>query len=328
MLFAIGLLMSISVLGTIGFMLIEGYELLQAIYMTVITMSTVGYGWDEIPSQGGKVFSVFLIIISAGTFLYAISTITSFILEGEIRNIFNRYQVNKKVARMKNHIIICGLGRNGREAARELIRQGRNFLVIESNEQVVEEFVKEIGEILVVRGDATHEEILDQANIKEAEGLVSTLSTDAENVYITLTAREMNPKLKIVARASHEYSISKLKRAGANQVIVPNLIGGKKMADMLTRPALVEFVDLISGASNPNLHLEEFMCDGHSKLLGKTLAELKIRSKSGVLVLGMKRGGDPIELNPQAKARIRQGDRLFVLGTDEQLETFRSIFLD
>lgn len=324
---ATSLLLTTSVIGIIGFIVVEGYDLVDAIYMTVITMSTVGFGTIGSLSDGGKVFSILLIIISTSTFLYAITTITTFVIEGEFQHVFNRYKVNQKVTKLKDHIIICGLGRNGREAAIELIRQKQEFVVIERSEEVIEEFYSEIQEILVIRGDATHEEVLEQANIHNAKGLVSSLSTDAENVYIALTAREMNPKLEIVARASHESSISKLKRAGANRVIVPNLIGGRKMANMLTRPALVEFVELISGEGNPDLHLEVIPCANHPALIGKTLAELHIRSRTGVLVLGFKRGEQQVTLNPPVQDNIRGEDRLFVMGTDTQLADFRAIFL-
>jgi voltage-gated potassium channel len=179
-----------------------------------------------------------------------------------------------------------------------------------------------------VRGDATHEEILERANISLARGLVSSLSTDAENVYIALTAREMNPKLEIVARASSESSISKLMRAGANKVIVPNLIGGRKMANMITRPALVEFVDLITGEGNPDLHLEEVPCGEHQKLVGHTLAELGIRARTGVVIVGFKRGIKLVELNPPATEPLTAQDRLFMMGTDQQLKRFRETFME
>lgn len=324
---AIGLLAITSIFGVIGFMLVEKYDLVDAIYMTVITMSTVGFGTVRDLSASGKIFSVVLIILSAGTFVYAITTITTFVVEGEVRQLFNIYQFNRKVAKLEAHYIICGLGRNGREAALELITQKRPFVVIEMNQEVIDEF-NQHHDILVIKGDATHEETLEEANIHSALGLITSLSTDAENVYITLTARGMNSKLKIVARASNENSIAKLKRAGANQVIVPNLIGGRRMANQLTRPSLMEFVDIITGEGNPDLHLEEFCCEDHPSLINKTLAELKIRSETGVLVLGLKQGGRNIVLNPQAQRPLEPHDRLFVLGTYSQLGKFRKRYLD
>lgn len=321
------LLLGTSVLGITGYMLIEQYSFVDAVYMTVITMSTVGFGTLTELSDTGKLFSIILIISSAGTFVYAVTTVTTFVVEGEIRQVFNLYQLNKKVSKLSQHFIICGLGRNGREAAMELVRQKQPFVVVEMDPEVIADFQAHYGNLLAVRGDATDEDVLEQANIHQAKGLVSSLSTDAENVYITLTARGMNPHLKIVARASHENSIPKLKRAGANRVIVPNLIGGKRMVNQLTRPALMEFIDLISGEGNPDLHLEDISCSSHPRLLGKTLVELKIRSETGALVLGFKRGAQTIELNPKAGIRLTTEDRLFILGTEAQFRRFREKFL-
>lgn len=326
--FAVGLLLLISVIGTIGFSVIENLSIADAIYMTITTMSTVGYGWEGEPSTGGKIFAVFLIVISAGTFIYAVGTITTFIVEGEMRQILDRYKFSKKVKELKDHIIVCGLGRNGREAVRELKEQGEPFVVIEKDQDSLEQFVREMGEILFIHGDATLEEVLERANIQSAKGLISSLSSDAENVYITLTARGMNPSLNIVSRANYQNVVGKLKRAGANKVIVPNLIGGKKMANVITRPALVEFIDLISGQGNSNLLLEEVLCKSYQNLIGKSLGELKIRSQTGVLVLGYKRGYQGITLNPNVGENLNEEDRLFLMGTKGQLQQFRDMFMD
>jgi voltage-gated potassium channel len=323
---SVALLLGTSAAGVAGFMYIEGYSALDAFYMTVITMSTVGYGTLGDLSAGGKLFASALIIASAGTFVYAISTLTTFIIEGEIGKWFSNMQTIQKVTKLRNHIILCGLGRNGREAAIELIRQKAAFVIIELNQEAIDEFEHSF-EALILRGDASHEEVLERANIRYAKGLISSLSSDAENIFITLTAREMNPSLQIVARASSESSISKLKRAGANQIILPNLIGGRKMANTLTRPALMEFVELISGESNPSLHLDEIECSGASSLLGRSLASLDIRSRTGVLVLGIKSGHQPVRLNPPPQEELNEGHRLFILGSDEQIRRFRSIFL-
>lgn len=326
MIFSLLLLILISMFGVIGFAIIEGKGLVDAIYMTVITMSTVGFGWTEEPSEAGKVFSVILIIFSAGTFVYAITTLTTFIVEGEVRKLVTTYQVNKKVAKLDQHIIICGLGRNGREAAMELWRQGKQFIIIESDEEVIERFRKIQPDALFILGDATREEILAQAQIGRAKGLVSALSSDAENVYITLTARGLHPQLKIIGRASKAEAISKLKRAGANEVIVPNAMGGRKMVNMITRPALVEFVEMVSGEGNPHWHLKQITCQEGDKLVGSTLKELQIRSKTGVLVLGYKRPNYQTEINPPADRKIQVGDGLFMLGTDAQLTKFHEAY--
>ncbi len=325
MIYALGLLVFTSITGVIGFVAIEEYTFLDALFMTVITMSTVGFGLIQELSAEGKMFTVILMIVSAGTFVYAITTITTFVIEGEIQHVYSKYRILRKVKKLTDHTIICGLGRNGQEAAMELLWQEQPFVAIEKDQEIIDEFL-ENHSALVISGDATHEDILEKANIQEAKGVISALSSDADNVFITLTARELNPKLKIVARASHEASISKLKRAGANQVILPHIIGGRKMANLITRPALVDFIDTITGQGNPDLHLEELACNDYVHLIGKTLGELRIRSKTGVVVIGRKRGDNHIELNLHADTKIEGGDHLYLLGSYSQLQEFRDTY--
>jgi len=324
--YALLLLLGVSIIGITGFMLIESYSFVDAMYMTAITMSTVGFGLIRDLSNTGKIFSIFLIIISASTFVYGITTITTFVVEGEIKDIFSKYRIDRKVSKLHQHTIICGLGRNGREAATELLWQQKPFVAIEQDPAVIAGFL-ENHDCLVLEGDATREEVLEKANIKEAIGLVSALSSDAENVFITLTAREMNPSLKIVARASNEASISKLKRAGAHQLILTHIIGGRRMANLITRPTLVEFIDTITGQGNPDLHLEDISCKNFPNLVGKTLAELEIRTKTGIAVIGIKKKNRQLEMSINANTLIETGDQLYILGSYKQLDTFRELYL-
>ncbi|MEM6629286.1 MAG: potassium channel protein [Bacteroidota bacterium] len=324
--YSVYLILGVSLIGVLGFVMIEGYSLIDAMYMTAITMSTVGFGLVQDLSAQGKAFSIFLIVISAGTFVYGITTITTFVVEGEIRDVFSKYRIQHKVEKLRDHTIICGLGRNGKEAAIELIWQKQKFVIIEEDHEIIEVFQAEY-DCLIVEGDATREEILEKANIKEASGLVSTLSSDAENVFITLTAREMNPTLKIVSRASSEATISKLKRAGANKVILPHIMGGRRMANLITRPALVEFIDTITGQGNPDMHIEDVECIQHPKLVGKTLSELKIRTRTGVAVIGMKKENRRLEMNINANTVLESGDQLYILGNSEQLRDFHELYL-
>ena len=324
--YSVFLIVGVSLIGIVGFMLLEKYSFIDAMYMTAITMSTVGFGLITDLSLSGKVFSIFLIVISAGTFVYAITTITTFVVEGEIRDVFSKYRIQRKVEKLSNHTIICGLGRNGREAAIELIWQKQPFVIIEENPEIIQAFQAEY-DCLIVEGDATREDILEKANIKEASGLLSALSSDAENVFITLTAREMNPTLKIVSRASGEATISKLKRAGANKVILPHIMGGRRMANLITRPALVEFIDTITGQGNPDMHIEDILCRNHPSLVGKTLSELKIRTRTGVAVIGIKKENRMLEMNVNADTILEEGDQLYVLGNSAQLSDFHKHFL-
>ncbi len=311
--------------GFSGFQIVEGYSPLDALYMTIITMSTVGYETIGTLSQGGKVFVMFLIIFTLGTFFYAVTTFTTFIVEGEIRHVFRQYKVGKEVSKLKDHIIICGLGRNGREAANELMDQNISFIAIESKQEKIDDFLDHNpGELFIV-GDATQEEVLLNANVKTCRGIITSLPDDAANVFVTLTARELNKTAYIVSRAANESTISKMHTAGANKVVLPNLIGGRKMARIITKPALAEFVDLITGEGETKLHLEEVACFD-KRLVGKTIGTLEIRRATGVLVLGYKGKDGSYHFNPNADKVVELNEILFVLGRDDQLKNFKREF--
>jgi voltage-gated potassium channel len=310
--------------GILGFHLIEGYSFLDGAYMTVITMSTVGY---EVLGKGGfspegKVFVIFLIIFTIGVFTYTVSTITSIMVEGEVRNLFRGYRVNKEISKLKDHIVICGLGRNGRQAAIELFTEKVPFVAIEFSQDTIDAFQQDYPGALIVKGDATEEDSLQHANIQTAKGAICALADDAANVFVTLSIRQMNPRASIVARASSESTIKKLEIAGANKVILPNVLGGRQMAKVLTKPALMDFVDLVTGRGQFHLNLEMIDCTRHNKLVGKTLVELNIRSRTGVLVLGLQDRNGDFQLNPDVNQPIRDNEKLFVIGTDEQVSSF------
>ena len=315
-------------LGIFGFHVVEDYGFLDSIYMTFITMSTVGYEvlGDGGLSEAGKVFVILLIIFSLGTVTYAITTVTTFVVEGEMKKLVKGYRVNKEISKLKDHIIICGLGRNGRQAALELQDEGMPFVIIEQDLEVIEAFQVDNPKALIISGDATDEHALKEANIHTAKGVISALSNDANNVYATLTIRQLNPKVHVVARADNESTISKLEVAGANHVILPNVLGGRKMAKLLTKPALMNFVDLITGQGQNNLNLEQIDCEKNTRLIGKTLRELNIRQKTGVLVLGLQDQKGHFQLNPNANEKIDPSEKLFIIGTSDQIEKFRAEF--
>lgn len=321
------LLLALVISGVAGFMIIEDHSFLDALFMTVITMSTVGFGLIHDLSAEGKLFVSFLIVASTGTFVYTITNITTFVLDGHIQAVLQKIKILRNIHHMQQHIIVCGLGRNGREAAAELIRQQQAFVVIERSDEIIAEFRAAFPGVPVLQGDATHDEVLDQANIAKAKGLLTALSEDADNVYITLSAREKNPSLKIIARANYESAISKLRRAGADEIILPTLIGGRRMANLITRPALMEFMDLITGEGNDNLNLEVVECKGHPQLTGKTLIDLNVRSQTGAIVIGIKSGEQSVELTPSANRRLDADDRLFILGNADELLRFRKLYL-
>lgn len=327
---ALILILLIFGVGIVGFMWIEGYGFLDALYMTVITVSTVGYG---IVNQGefstnGKILSIALIIGSAGTFVFAITTLTTFIVEGELRVLIEKYRFKKKIKKMENHIVICGMGRTGRECAAELNRQGKSFVCIDKNAEIINNMKELYGEqMLGIVGNATWDEVLLQANLPTAAGLISALPNDAENVYITLTARGLCPKIEIISRAEHEYSSSKLVRAGANHVILPNYIGGKRMVNLITRPGLVEFIELITGETDTDVHIESFDCIAHPILWNKSIAELQIRSRTGLIVVGRKRADVNIDLNPGPQLILQKEDRIFLMGSKENFKKWADFIL-
>lgn len=321
---SVALLAFTLVFGIVGFHLIEGYSFLDAAYMTVITMSTVGFevlGGNGF-SPGGKLFVIFLIIFTLGLFTYTVSTITSFMVEGEVKNLFRGYRLFKEISKTKNHIVICGLGRNGRQAAIELIAEKVPFVAIESNAEVINSFLEDYPDALVIKGDATEEDMLHHANIEHAKGAICALADDAANVFVTLSIRQLNGKLPVVARASNESTIKKLEIAGANKVILPNVLGGRQMAKVLTKPALMDFVDLVTGRGQFHLNLEMIECTSRHKLVGRTLSELNIRSRTGVLVLGLQDGRGDFQMNPDVNKPIRDEEKLFVIGTNEQIADF------
>ncbi|MBL0020046.1 MAG: potassium channel protein [Bacteroidetes bacterium] len=321
---AVILLFFTLVFGILGFHWIEGYSYLDSAYMTVITMSTVGFEvlGGEGFSNDGKLFVIFLIIFTIGFFTYTVSTITSFMVEGEIRNLIKGYRMTKEISKMHDHIIICGLGRNGRQAAIELMAEKAPFIGLEMHQEVIDQFLQDFPDALILKGDATDEDVLRQANIHVAKGAICALADDAANVFVTLGIRQLNATLPIVARASNESTIKKLEIAGANKVILPNVLGGRQMAKVLTKPALMDFVDLVTGRGQFHLNLEMIDCTGKPQLVGKTLVELNIRSRTGVLVLGLQDGKGDFHMNPNGNLPINNNEKLFVIGTDEQVRDF------
>jgi voltage-gated potassium channel len=321
---ALTMLVVTLVVGVGGFYWIEDLNFVDALYMTVITMSTVGFETLHGGlSPEGKIFVVFLIIFTIGTFTYAITTVTTLLVEGEMQKLVKGYRVNKEIGKLNNHIIICGLGRNGNQAAAELELEGVPYVIIEKVEEVVNKYQQNNPQALVYLGDATDEDTLRYVRIEQARGVISALADDADNVYVTLTIRQINPNVQVVARASNESTISKLKVAGANRVILPNMLGGRKMAKIITKPALMDFVDMITGQGQSHLHLEQIDCVANESLVGKTLRELNIRSRTGVLVLGTQDATGNFELNPNVNKIISRDEKLFVIGTAEQMKKFQ-----
>ncbi len=312
-------------IGTVGYILIEGYSAFNAFYMTIITVATVGYGEVEPLSLSGKIFTIFLIITSFGTFAYAVSAMTRFVLDGE----FNKFYKNKKLSaaidKLSDHVIICGFGRNGRQAAHVLKKHNRRFVVVENSAIVTETINHKFSE-LVVTGDSTKDETLIKAGILRAKALITTLPIDADNLFIVLTARNLNPKLTIISRASDDNSDTKLKIAGATNVIMPDRVGGAHMASLVMKPDVMEFIDFITAEGGDNINLEEIDFDTLSEALQhKTLKDLEIRNKSGANIIGFKTATGEYIVNPSADTKIIPQSKIFVLGTPEQIRKLKEI---
>jgi voltage-gated potassium channel len=302
--------------GTIGFYLIEGLSLADSLYVTVQTLTTVGYG-DVPPRSGrGRLFAVLVMVLGAGGVALAVSTIVQSVVQSELVATFGQRRRTKKVSKLSNHYIICGSGRVGSHLVRDLARAHESFVVIEQDQKRAAEFSQR--DINILTGDATLEETLREARVEHARGLAACLPDDADNVYVVLIARDLNPKLHIVARAAEEQAESKLLRAGANHVVAPTIIGGHRMAVALTKPAVSEFMDSIT-ANELGLAFEQVEVESGSSLVGQELRATPIRSELDVVIVSIRRQSGETLFNPAGDSRIENGDILIAIGRGESL---------
>jgi voltage-gated potassium channel len=321
----IGLLLFLVVAGTAGYYFIEGWNIPDSLYMTVLTIATIGLKDLDTLTQGGKIFTMGLIVTSLGSLAYVGINMARFIFDGDLANYLKTYRVDKKIAKLKNHVIIVGFGRNGEQAAIELAEHGVEFVIIDKRDNVVSR-IRENRELLYIKGDATHEEVLEQAGIYEARALIATTPNDADNVFVVLTARSMNPGLTVISRASEMGSQMKLKRAGATNVIMPERIGGQRMAKLVHQPDVVEFFESILLQKTQDVSLEEVSCRNLAQqFVGKSILELRIRELSGANIVGIKTGGARYIFNPDPKMIVSRNDQLFVLGNPGQIKKMKEI---
>lgn len=322
------LLNGLLLIGIIGYVAIEDYTLFDAFYMTVITIATVGYGEIQPLGIAGRTFTAFLIITSFATFAYAVSAITRFVTDGEFNRFFKNKRVNAAIEKLDDHVIICGFGRNGRQAAQVFKKHGKRFVVIDLDEKLTTSITHKFSD-LVLAGDATQDEILMEAGIMRANALITTLPEDADNLFIVLTARYLNPTLNIISRASDDGSDTKLKIAGADNVIMPDKVGGAHMASLILKPDVMEFIDQITVQGGDSINLEEITFDKITdNLKNKTLKDLEIRNKSGANIIGFKTAGGDYVVNPSADTQVIPHSKIFVLGTPEQIKTLKTILLE
>ncbi|MEN7549537.1 potassium channel protein [Rapidithrix thailandica] len=320
---AISVLLLSLLVGIIGFMQLEAYTFWDAFYMTVITISTVGMNELNRVGPEGRIFISIYIIFNFSVFAYFASVVTKYIFEGELRSVFQTYITNRGAYKMKDHTIVCGFGKNGSKTCEQLLRNQVPFTIIERDIEKVYLKYGEVSNVFYIEGDATSDEVLIEAGIQRAKTIITALPKDADNVFVTLTARELNPDIQIVARATEETAVNKLFRAGAHHVVQPDAIGGLHMANLVTRPEVVEFLEMLNGVDKTRLRLEELRFNElKQELRNKSLRELDIRSRTGVNVVGIKHSRDGFIINPKADTMFTEGDVLIVLGREDQINKF------
>lgn len=302
--------------GATGFYLIEGWSILDSLYVAAQTVTTVGYGDLTPASRNGRIFSTVFMLVAVGVVLYALTAMVQAIVQSELLETFGQRRQSRKMSRLRNHFIICGAGRVGSHLVRGLIGSAETFIVIEKDPQRVAELT-ELGVTVLVR-DATLEESLIEAGVEHARGLAACLPDDADNVYVVLTARDLNPEMHIVARAAEEQAEPKLIRAGANRVVAPTIIGGHRMAMALTKPAVDDFLGSIT-ANKLELAFEQLEVEPSSILTGHKLSETTIRSELDIVVVSIRRSDGQILFNPSGDATIEGGDILIAIGHAESL---------
>ena len=306
------LIAAVMVVGTAGYVLIEGWSLFDAFYMTAITITTVGYGEVHPLSNAGRAFTVFISFTGVGAFFYAFTQFMTLLASGELVERRERKRLTRMLDNLTDHFILCGFGRMGEIIAREFARQHVAFVVIERNPDRMN-LAMEQG-FLAVEADASSEEALHRVRIDRARGFVAAVSTDAENVYAVLSARLLRPDLFIVGRAESDDARTKLQRAGANRVISPYHLGGLQLAQTALRPAVVDFVQLATSSENMDLNLEQVHITAESPFAGSSLLDAGLRQRFGVVVVGIRRADGKMDFNPEPETTIRAGDDLVVLG--------------
>lgn len=320
------LILLMIIIGIIGFHIIEGWPFLDCLYMTVITIFTVGFKEVYDLSPVGRIFTIFIILGGVGTAIFAFTKMAEIVYGGGIKNFLRRRRMEKKLENLKDHYIICGHGRMGRVVRERLEEEKMPFVVIDNNEKKFED-LKQTHKDLFIKGDATQEDVLIQAGIKKAKGLAALLPTDADNLYLILTARLINPSVFILSKALDEEAERKLLQIGANRVVSPFKLSGFKIAQGLIRPTLVDFIDLIIRRKELSLYMEEFAVTKDSSLVERTLRECDMRKTSNIIVVAVKKPGEDIIFNPSPDIKLGTGDILLVLGDEKEISQFESTYL-
>ncbi len=313
----------IVIFGTAGYIVIESWGFLDALYMTIITISTVGYSEVHHVSQEGRLFTILLVFFGVGFTLYIAAAVVQFMVEGRIRIILGRRSLEKKIDRMKDHYIVCGYGRIGRVLCRDLKRKPLDLVVIEKSPELIP--VMDADGVLYISGDAADEKNLIRAGIKRAKGVIAVLASDADNVFLVLTARQLDPDLLIIARASQEKAKSKLQAAGANTVESPYDIGAASMAQRIIRPTVTSFLDFAFAHKRKDIQMEEIPVSASSSLVNIILKDTGIRQKYNLIIIAIKKLDGSMLFNPSFEATIEAGDTVIAVGEDANLQELEKI---
>jgi voltage-gated potassium channel len=314
----IGLMLLAVLFGVLGYMIIEGYTFLEAIYMTTITVGGVGYGEVKPLSNAGRIFTIFLIVINLGLFTYFITLLTRFFTDGAFLKQYKKNKMEKHIADLEGHVIICGFGRNGKESAQVLHNNNIPFVVVDDKIDGTD--FDEFEVPFFIKGDATRDEVLQEAGIAKAKSLISCLPADASNLFVVLTAKQLHPGILVVSRASQDSSVSKLKIAGAANVIMPEKVGGAQMATLVMLPDAVELLSYMSTRNNEQFRVTELPVTQPAHL-----GDLDLWSKTGCTILGIKNTDGSYTLNPTPADMIEAGERVIVMGSDAQIEGARGL---
>lgn len=317
-------LLIISV-GTSGYMLFFNYSFVDALYMTIITITTIGFGEVHPFDTGEKLFTIGLILSSLFTFGYAVSSFSEYLISGQFFKQLKQRRVQQQIEKLEGHCIVCGYGRNGKQAIATLKNHGRELVVVEQDKKLIEELEHE--NVLMIEGDATSDEVLLKAGLEKASSLITALPSDADNLFVVLTTKQLNKGCKIISRASNESSYKKLKFAGADNVIMPDKLGGGHMASLVVTPDIVEFVDRLTFEGEAHTNLKEIAVNDLPKeYVNKTILDLDLRKRTGCTAIGFKKSNGDYIINPDASTELQKDTFLILLGRTEQIERLQEIF--
>ena len=301
-------------------MVIEHFNFIEAVYMTTISVTTTGFTEVHPLSPAGRVFTVFLLIMSWTAFAFAVTRLTQYVVSGEINKYFKTRRIMSSIEKLSGHVIVCGYGRNGQQAAQILQYHNQPYVVIEQRQELIDKAITEKPRLLYLIGDGTDDEILKRAGIERARALITALPTDADNVFIVLSARSLNPDIQIISRASHAGSYPKLIKAGANHVIMPDRIGGTHMATLISKPDVVEFIDFLSSEEGESIHIESVEYNQLPlEIRDKSLQDIMAWKKTGVSCIGIKTADGKFVISPPENTVITSGMKVLVLGNREQI---------